>query len=180
MRAIREGLSQHYERKWQHHDGYWLDHYPVSQCVYAFQIERRNAEILAAIPDGLGTILDVGCGVGDLMLPLARKSRRVVGVDVAAANVRQARRNLLRSGVGNSALIQSGAEALPFRAQSFDAVVMADVIEHVPDVDRALVEARRVLRAGGVFICVTPHAQTLRMISRTDRMIQAVLLFPFR
>ncbi len=180
VRAVREGLSQHYERKWQHHDGYWLEHYPASQRVYASQIERRNTAILAAIPDGLAAILDIGCGVGDLMLPLARMSHRVVGVDIAAANVRQARRNLLRSGVGNSALIQSGAETLPFGDGAFDAVVMADVIEHIPDVARAFGETRRVLRAGGVFICVTPHAPTLHLITRIDRLVQSVVLFPFR
>lgn len=180
VRAVREGLSQHYEEKWQHHDGYWLDHYPVSQRVYASHIERRNAAILAAIPNGLDAVLDVGCGVGDLMRLLAGKSRRVVGVDIAPVNVRQARRNLLRSGVENSVLIQSGAETLPFRDGSFDAVILADVIEHIPDVAGAVREARRVLRAGGRFICVTPHAQTLRLISTVDRAIQSVVLFLFR
>ncbi len=173
-------MSLYYERKWMHHNGYWLDQYPFPQRIYAAHYERRNTAILASVPNGLDTVLDVGCGVGDLMLPLARKSRSVLGIDVAAANVHQARKNLLRSGVENAALVLCAAEALPFRGQSFDAVVMADVIEHIPDVDSALLEARRVLRAGGLFICVTPRARFLRFVATVDRFARSVLLFPFR
>ncbi len=48
-------------------------------------------------------------------------------------------------------------EALPFADQYFDAVVCADVIEHVEDEDRALNELHRVLAPGGLMFLSTPH-----------------------
>ena len=44
---------------------------------------------------------------------------------------------------------QAGGEHLPFADRMFDAVVLADVIEHVDDVTATLAEVRRVLRPGG-------------------------------
>jgi ubiquinone/menaquinone biosynthesis C-methylase UbiE len=68
----------------------------------------------------------------------------VVGVDVSAASLVRARRR--RPGVP---LVQADAEALPFRAASFDTVVSALVFCSVPDAPRGLAEVKRVLRPGG-------------------------------
>ena len=51
------------------------------------------------------------------------------------------------------------ATALPFGEESFDAVTMFDLIEHVPDDRKAMAEARRVLRPGGVLLVSTPHTR---------------------
>lgn len=53
------------------------------------------------------------------------------------------------------------AQALPVRAASVDAVTMLEVIEHLPDPDRALAEARRVLRPGGILVLSAPFAYPL-------------------
>src|SRR5919204_3561982 len=90
-----------------------------------------------------GAILDVGCGTGR-NLPLYRAGARVIGVDVSAALLARARRR--RPDVP---LVQADAEALPFRAGSFDTVVSALVFCSVPDAARGLGEVRRVLRPDG-------------------------------
>jgi SAM-dependent methyltransferase len=51
------------------------------------------------------------------------------------------------------------ATALPFDDQSFDAVTMFDLIEHVPDDRAAMAEALRVLRPGGYLLVSTPHTR---------------------
>jgi 2-polyprenyl-6-hydroxyphenyl methylase/3-demethylubiquinone-9 3-methyltransferase len=97
------------------------------------------------------TALDVGCGGGVLAEELARLGCRVTGVEPSPASVESARRHAVqeeldidyREGVG---------EELPVEAESFDAVVCCDVLEHVADVARVVAECARVLRPGGVFI----------------------------
>ena len=49
------------------------------------------------------------------------------------------------------------ATDLPFESQSFDAVTMFDVLEHIPDHKKAVSEALRVLRAGGFLLLSTPN-----------------------
>jgi len=49
------------------------------------------------------------------------------------------------------------ATALPFESQSFDAVTMFDVLEHIPDHEKAVSEAVRVLRVGGFLLVSTPN-----------------------
>ena len=52
-------------------------------------------------------------------------------------------------------------QALPFRAGAFDAVKATEVLEHVPDVARALAECRRVLRPGGHLVITVPFLERL-------------------
>jgi SAM-dependent methyltransferase len=49
------------------------------------------------------------------------------------------------------------ATALPFADQSFDAVTMFDVLEHIPDHEKAIAEVKRVLRPGGFLFVSTPN-----------------------
>lgn len=101
-----------------------------------------------------GAVLDVGCGTGR-NLPLYARGTRVIGVDVSADALARARRR--RPDVP---LVQADAEALPFRAASFDTVVSALVFCSVPDAGRGLLETRRVLRSEG----------TLRMLEHVRSM----------
>lgn len=80
-------------------------------------------------------VLDVGAGDGRPLRELARRGHasRVVGVDPTPGPGVQ----------------PAHAEALPFPDASFDVVLFARVLAHLPDPARALAEARRVLRPGG-------------------------------
>ena len=91
---------------------------------------------------------------------------------VRAADARTAAENLLRSRAENATVSQAPAQALPFQAGYFDAVIMADVIEHIPDTGNALAEIKRVLRPNGAFICVTPHRRCMNLISAADRCLR--------
>ena len=54
-------------------------------------------------------------------------------------------------------VVEGDASALPFEDGSVDAVVMLDVLEHVPEPRAVLTEVRRVLRPGGVVVLSVPH-----------------------
>lgn len=53
--------------------------------------------------------------------------------------------------------VSADATALPFRNQFFDAVTMFDLLEHVPDHEKAVTEAVRVLRPNGFLLISTPN-----------------------
>jgi len=97
-----------------------------------------------------GKLLDIGCATG-FFLDLARsRGWDVVGSEVSQFSVRYARE---RFGLD----VHLGTlEKLHFDAQSFDAITMWDVIEHVPDPMGELQEVRRVLRDGGLLSIITP------------------------
>ena len=108
---------------------------------------------LDALRQTHGRVIDVGCGAGNAAkaIKLERPDLEVHGVDVSAAAVAAAQRDA--AGVS---FRSAGAERLPYADGHFDAVLMFDVLEHIPDVESALHEVGRVLRPGGLFHVALP------------------------
>lgn len=102
--------------------------------------ERDMAATIAAVRSQVGadfhpaTALDFGCGVGRLTIPLARESRRVVGVDISPSMLREAARNCERRGVTNVEFVSSSQFFDDSRRFSFDFVHSFIVFQHIdPD-----------------------------------------------
>jgi 2-polyprenyl-6-hydroxyphenyl methylase / 3-demethylubiquinone-9 3-methyltransferase len=111
--------------------------------------ERVLAERLRINPQGKAA-LDVGCGGGLLAEEFARLGLRVTGIDPSEPALEIARGHAAASGL--SITYRAGVgEALPFPDQSFEIVYCCDVLEHVQDSHRVIVEIARVLAPGGVF-----------------------------
>jgi len=164
----RARFDAFYEAKWGGIAALWMERYPPAQRAYAVSVyQRRNEAVADAIGPDAGAFLDVGCGVGDLLVALAPAASRLSGVDISAVNTAYSIANMERAGV-RGLIVQAGAEVLPFTDGSFDSVVLADVIEHVPDVEGALAECRRVLRPGGRVIVVTPIREVIRLLDLFD------------
>jgi 2-polyprenyl-3-methyl-5-hydroxy-6-metoxy-1,4-benzoquinol methylase len=168
----RERMEAFYARKWAGQPTLWEDRYPPEARVYANALYReRNRAILYAVPERPGWVLDLGCGAGDLAIAIAERTPDVVGADIAASNLAVAKENARRA-ERHVAFVHAPAERLPFADGTFDVVVMADVIEHVPDVAAALAEVRRVLRVGGRLVCATPIRATIRALGAFDRTVR--------
>lgn len=95
-------------------------------------------------------ILEIGCGTGQFAKSVmdAMPECDYLATDQSEAMVAATK----RLGV---AARQADATQLPFMAETFDGVVAAWVLYHVPDLDRAVREARRVLRPGGQLAVAT-------------------------
>jgi SAM-dependent methyltransferase len=95
-------------------------------------------------------VLEIGCGTGAFAERLVAQHRhaRVIATDASARFVE------LTAARGIEACV-ADASALPFADASFDLVAAMWMLYHVPDLGRALAEARRVLRPGGCLLAVT-------------------------
>jgi ubiquinone/menaquinone biosynthesis C-methylase UbiE len=102
--------------------------------------------------------LDAGCGTGAFLLPLARRlapgGATVIGLDLAEGTLGQARARLEAESLPVDCVI-GDVEALPFDDGSFDLVLANYMLYHVPDLDRAIAELRRVLRPGGTLLAAS-------------------------
>ncbi len=111
-------------------------------------VEQAVLDEIALEPDE--ALLDVGCGTGSFLRRLRQDEHRgrLVGLDTSPAAI---------DALAGSEVIEGvvcDATAQPFADGEFDVVTARHMLYHVPDLDAALREARRVLRAGGRFAAV--------------------------
>jgi ubiquinone/menaquinone biosynthesis C-methylase UbiE len=108
-------------------------------------------------------VLDLGCGAGRHAFEAYRRGARVIAADLDLKEL---------AGVGDmfgamraegeagppaqAAAVAADATRLPFADGSFDAVIVAEILEHVPNDTAALAEVARVLRPGGVIAVTVP------------------------
>ena len=102
----------------------------------------RVAPLLTSLPP-CTVVLDCGCNSGGLGRLLTEQGCYVIGVDLAHHFLPLA---LQKGYVG---AIQADAQALPFRDGSFPVVILSEILEHVPDAERCVAEAARVLMPHG-------------------------------
>jgi SAM-dependent methyltransferase len=102
---------------------------------------------------GPGRCLDLGCGTGLAIPALVAAGWSVVGVDVSRDQLAAATR-LAR---GTAELVEGDAHAMPFPDAEFDAVISILTHTDLDDVRTSFTEARRVLRADGLFVYLGAH-----------------------
>ncbi len=97
-------------------------------------------------------LLDGGCGPGTITLDLAKivAPGEVVGIDIEPSQIELARTMAAERGVSNVHFEVADLYSLPFPDESFDAVFLHGVLEHLSDPVRGLREVLRVLKQGGV------------------------------
>jgi len=140
--------------------GAWWDADGFLQGMRTLLNPVRVPYVAAAITSELGgrglAVLDVGSGGGFLAEALAVDGFRLVGVDRSIPSVQEASRHGASVGV-DIGYVGGVGERLPFTDGAFDAVVCAEVLEHVHDPERVIHECARVLRTGGTFVYAGPN-----------------------
>ncbi len=95
-------------------------------------------------------VLDVGCGTGFFTEGILQETEEVYGIDITAQQIARAVRKV------RAPIVRGDAEQLPFRGETFDAVLSAGSIEYWPSPVRALREMWRVLTPGGLALVGGP------------------------
>lgn len=100
---------------------------------------------------GPASLLDLGCGSGYLTAHMAGEVERVMGIDASGESIRLAGRR-----VTDASFAVGDALRLPVADSSFEAVVLADVLEHFEQPSTLLGECRRVLTSDGTLFVSVP------------------------
>ena len=145
------------------------------------RVQEPFADWLLSLAEWRGDerVLDVGCGSGATLLPVARRvpAGLAVGLDYSQAMVERCQHEARAAGL-RLGLTRGTALDLPFPAASFDVVMMNHMLYHVSDIPAALAEARRVLKPGGVFLAATNGANTMPQIDQVHQAASARLGLP--
>lgn len=137
-------------------------YHPFESWIYDYAIAPTVADMARRVPDRPisnlpqgGSLLDVGCGGGQILIELARERPdiRATGLDLSSDQVRRARRRAV--GLGERVrFVEGSAIELPFDNGAFDGVMSVGSIKHWPDPAKGLAECVRVLKPGGFLMIV--------------------------
>jgi SAM-dependent methyltransferase len=125
---------------------------------------QPRPEVANLVPPECRRVLEVGCAEGQLGALLRSRGHVVTGLELVPEVAERARPRLNRVVVGDVE-----ADNLPFPPRSFDAVVFADVLEHLVDPWRVLRQAATLLPTGGVVVASVPNVQNGDVLWRLIR-----------
>lgn len=135
---------------------------------FAAQLRKSDAKVMwqygriftMAGVEPSGRVLDVGCGAGPGLRYLAARGAQAVGVDLVYYPLAEAQKQTTAVG-----LVQANVEyALPFADQSFDVVLISELVEHLYNGRPLIFDSYRVLRPGGRLIVTTPNLWDVRRL----------------
>jgi ubiquinone/menaquinone biosynthesis C-methylase UbiE/uncharacterized protein YbaR (Trm112 family) len=128
-------------------DRAWGLDVPARRALFTAYFDLEGADL------GGSTLLDAGCGHGEVVLALAATGIEIFAIDMSSS-VDSLRSQLAgAAGTGSVHLVQGNVHALPFREGAFDLVHSAGVLHHTPDTREGFrIVARRVKPGGRCYI----------------------------
>ena len=135
-------------------------HWDRIRSLHVDETEVENAIVDALPPGSVGDLLDIGTGTGRILVLLADRIDRGVGVDLSRDMLAVARANLEAAGLLNCQVRHADMYQIPFPDDSFDTVTIHQVLHYADNPALVITEAARVLRPGGRLAMVdfAPHA----------------------
>ena len=122
----------------------------------------RRSDVERLLPPGVHSVLDVGCSVGALGASIkASTGAQVTGIEYSPAMAAEAEKVLDRVFVGDATAVIDGTT---LEGMQFDAIIFADVLEHLPDPWLVLRRAVRLLTPGGRIIASLPNIRHMSTI----------------
>jgi ubiquinone/menaquinone biosynthesis C-methylase UbiE len=131
-------------------------------------LQKYASELLAMIPGG-GTLVDVGCGAGELTAYLASKFEKVYAMDFSETMLTKARQRIGGCGITNITFASGTAQRLPEVIDKADVILSCGVVQYLTMVEfsQHLQDCRRVLRKGGmVCAAMIPDSALKKMYYR--------------
>jgi SAM-dependent methyltransferase len=126
--------------------------------------DQARPDVAALVPPTCRRVLEVGCAGGELGRLLRERGHHITGMELVPEMAERARDWLDR-------VVTADVETdgFPFPPASFDALIFADVLEHLVDPWRVLRESVEVLANGGVVVASIPNVQNVDVLRRLLR-----------
>ena len=149
-------------KKWGAVHPYFVPIY--GRFVY-FRRLRQSLSLINRYSKNKKDIADIGCGLGTLVKLLQEKypTSKIIGLDLRDKKQLDYASKICS---GKSQFIQGNVEDLPFKQNSFDVIVITDVLEHVSKPIKALNELKRTLRKAGILLILVPTESPLLKFMR--------------
>lgn len=142
VRALFDSLALEYVRSREHQ--------------FSFVAQKRL--VVGMLAEARGRLLEVGCGPAVMTPDLLAMGFQVQGVDVSPEMLRRARLRMAGHPLAQRCRFSAGDfEQLAFPDACFDAVLAMGVLEYLPSYGRALRNAARVLKPGGIAVFTLPN-----------------------
>ncbi|MGV2938438.1 demethylmenaquinone methyltransferase [Mesobacillus sp. LC4] len=142
------------------------ENYDQMNSVISFQqhVKWRNDTMKKMNVQKGSKALDVCCGTADWTIALAEaagKDGEVVGLDFSQNMLKIGEEKLQARNLDQATLIHGNAMELPFEDNSFDYVTIGFGLRNVPDYNQVLREMHRVLKPGGMAVCLETSQPTM-------------------
>ncbi|MEZ5668214.1 MAG: metalloregulator ArsR/SmtB family transcription factor [Alphaproteobacteria bacterium] len=124
--------------------------------IRSLHVPEREVEeaLLDLLPPRVADLLDIGTGTGRMLELMAPRVAHALGIDASREMLAIARNNLDKAGHAHCRVRQADMYQLPLAAESFDAIVIHQVLHYAESPGAVLAEAARVLRPGGTLLIV--------------------------
>ena len=134
----------------KHFDGQAADYDRRDTYYYSLNGKISCRDIAGQIKElPYESLLDVGCGTGFLMeLLIKQRPAHYCGADLSDEMIRVAREKR----INGAEFVVSSADKLPYPDETFDIVTCSQSFHHYPYPEKAMLEAKRVLKPGGLYI----------------------------
>jgi ubiquinone/menaquinone biosynthesis C-methylase UbiE len=134
----------------------WYGTIDMINAKLGFPSMEEMAKMMTEMVDAKnGVGLDVACGTGFVTRFIAKKMRRVYGIDISMGMLEKATDYAREKGIGNICFARSRAERLPFPDGVFDGVTCSGALHTFPDTKEALREMARVMKTGARLAVLT-------------------------
>ena len=149
---IKDVNTRYHDAAAREYDSKWgIDFGEIGQDQVRAKLEKALGGL-----DGrtFGDALEIGSGTGYFSLNLVQQGLigRLTATDISPGMLTQLASTAATLRLDNVTTVVTEAETLPFEDASFDLVLGHAVLHHIPDLDRAFAEFRRVLRPGGYIV----------------------------
>ncbi len=142
-------------------------HYDQHTRKSAPMYERMIRLIKQDAPND-AVILDIGTGTGEIPLKICRDVRQIEAIDFSEDMIAIAKTKAASQGIANVTFLVGDSSRVPYEDETFDVVIIANLLHVVQEPGKVLVEAFRVLKGTGIlFVPTFVHNESLitKMIS---------------